>query len=653
MDVSDGVEVARQERSFDRLQRMGIVAWEQVLLTLPTSYKDYTVINPFLPSNEALYPVGKACYAVQVASHPNLAGKAPPRLSFNVTDGCCTAKLTVFGNVWAWEHLQIGDDIIVEAVVDVWEGNLQLNSPSYIRSAMAGKLIPVYRGKRGANKAATISPEFIYDKTREALTTQLDATSGFIVGHFQGMDEKALVRRSGIPFPDLKSMLLAIHAPSLVEDGVKGLEAARSIAAFEVIFNAERQAARKPNPKSVINIKQADVEALIAKLPFKFTEHQDTGVREIVQELRSPYQMNRLLSGDVGFGKTDVALIPAIAANMAGAKIVIMCPSLLIVNQWAEKIQGFGKSTNCKIVASGAKLDKKMLAENPILVGTTALVTRLPKLKFVPDFVIFDEQQKHGKGQKESLVGSHTNRLDATATCQPKTAALVNYGGMSETILNQCPVVKKITSRIVMPEERARLFAHIQKILAEVKDSQFAVVYPNVSTGEGRGSLLSAAEMWEQKFPGMTGILHGKMSDTDKAKVMAKMHRGEIRILLSSILIETGITLPSLRGLIVVGADRFGVSALHQLRGRLARHGGQGYFYMYLQSADVQPETMERLDLLVKYSDGFVLAEKDAEMRGYGSMDDDDESQSGVSRSAMFFGLRLMPKDIERAMSAV
>lgn len=653
----DTDDVSKLERSFDRLQRMGVVAWEQVLLLLPSSYKDYTEIKPFLPANEALYPVPKACYEVTVTSNPNKAGVSPPRVSFNVTDSCNTARVTVFGDIWAWMQLVPDQTVIIEGVVDVWEGNLQINNPVLVRKSFAGKAIPMYRGKRGKNRAATISPEFVFEKTREALDTHLEATASYLLGHFPGMDEEFLIRRSAIPYPTLVDLLKDIHAPTSIEASKKGQLAARALAAFEVIFNAESQMVKKPNPKSVINVKQGEIDALIARFPHPLTEHQLLGVKDIVDDLRKPYAMNRLISGDVGFGKTDTILIPAIAAQRAGAKVAVLCPSKIIADQWFEKIKGYGKNNAAYVVAAGQK-GEISLEGNPILVGTTALLTKLPTLKsagkdgWVPDFLVIDEQQKHGKVQKEVLLGSATNRLEATATCQPKTAALVNYGGMDETILNQCPVVKKIHTRIVSLDERARLFAHMKRVLDEVPNSQFAIVYPKVTAGDDRSSLISSSAMWERLFPGQIGILHGGMSADEKSNVITKMHRNEIRILLSSVLIETGITLPSLRGLVVIGADCFGVSALHQLRGRLARHGGTGYFYMFLTDGEVQEETMQRLELLVAHNDGFVLAEKDAEMRGFGSMGEEDEGQSGFSRSQMFAGLRLMPKDIERAIAS-
>lgn len=639
----------QDEKSFDRLQPLGVVAWEQVLLLLPSGVNDYTKIKTALPF-DTLYPTPLACYKLRVTSTPNKSGVSPPRLTFTVTDGNVAAGVTVFGDIFAWSHVKKDDVIVIEAVLDVFNGYLNLKSPTLIPNKFAGKLVATYRGKKGANKSKTISPEFIYTKTRDALAHHIDATANYLLSFFNGFDLESLVRRSKISFQTLQEMLIAIHSPKSMEEFDRGMAAARQIAAYEVIFNAQAQMARKPTPKSVINIRQADIETLISKFPHQMTEHQLTAISEITDDLRRPFTMMRLLSGDVGFGKTDTALIPAIAAHYAGAKVVIMAPSLLIVGQWIEKISQYDKSVPIQVVSGSVKINKEQLILNPIMVGTTALITRLPKIKFVADLVIFDEQQKNGKAQRESLTSPNTNRLEATATCQPQTAALVLYGGMSQSILNQCPVEKKIYTRIVQQDERSRLFTHLQRVLDEVSNSQIAIVYPNVADNKTKTSLLSSAAGWERKFPGQVGVLHGKLSDAEKVAIIDAMHSGKIRVLLSSVLIETGLTLPSLRAMVVIGADMFGVSSLHQLRGRLSRHGGTGYFFMYMENK-VADETFQRLELLVQHTDGFVLAEKDAELRGFGSILDESAGQSGRSRSAMFSSLSLMPKDIAAALN--
>lgn len=639
------VNPTKSENSFSRLQSMGVTVWEQVLLMLPAGFNDFTKMHNSFPL-DTLYPVAKCCYWLTVESAPNKKGVAPPRVELMVSDGTCRALLTAFGDTWQWEGVKVGQRIAVECVLDVYNGYLQVKNPVLIPFSQAGMLVPTYRGKRGANKSKTISPDFVFGKTREALSNHLEKTADFILSHFAALDEESLLRRSGIRFDSLISMLRAIHAPSTLQQSEDGMAAARSLCAFEIIFNAHMQMLRKPCLKSVINVKDEDVEKLIRKFPHELTGDQKRTIQEIVNDLRRPYAMRRLLSGDVGFGKTDAAIIPAIAAHLAGAKVAIITPSSLIAAQWVEKLKGYGKSIPFQEVYGPNKIDDEILKLNPIMIGTVALVTRLPKINWEPSLVIFDEQQKQGKNHKDSLVSNITNRLDATATCLPQTGALVLYGGMDESILNKSPVEKRIQSRIVQHTERERLFSHLKQVIEKIPDAQFAVIYPNVSSGQDKSSLMFAAEAWEKQFPGKVGVLYGALPATEKTRIIKMMIAGEIKVLLSTVLIETGITLPSLRGLIVVGADRFGVSALHQLRGRLSRFGGVGYFYMYLPSPDVSDETYARLELLTQYNDGFVLAEKDAEMRGYGSFLDGETNQSGKSKSALFSGVNLMPKDI-------
>lgn len=648
-DAANSVATARDERSFDRLARLGIVAWEQVLLYLPTGFHDYTSVSERLP--ETLVPIEKGCYSLKVISTPNKAAIEPPRVSFNVSDGYTTARVTVFGNVWNWLLLEKGDQVVIEGQIGLWEGNLQINNPTLVPNWMAGKVVPIYRGKRGRSKKETISPEFVLEKTREALKSKVDGTVDYLVRNFPGLTEESIVQQAALPY-SIARMLRTIHAPLSVEAGEQALLAAHALAAFEIVFRAKQQAYRKPSSASVINIKQKDIDTLIAKFPYPLTDDQLAAIEDIVKDLRLPYPMKRLLSGDVGFGKTDAALIPALAALFAGAKVCILCPSTLIADQWVEKIRQYGKFPVLE-VNSGLKKKtseiKEILKENPILVGTTALVHRVKKYNWMPTLLITDEEHKHGMRHKEALTASHTNNLDATATCLPRTGALVFYGGMSQSILNQCPVKKNIVPRIVQHDEKGRMFAHMKRVLEEVPDAQFAVVYPKLSKSDDKTSLMQAAEGWEKLFPGQIGILHGKLEDAEKTEVIARMKRGEIRILLSTILLETGITIPSLRGLIVVDAKHMGVTQLHQLRGRIARLGGKGYFYMYLPD-EADEDTLTRLQLLIDHSDGFELAEKDAELRGYGSLDDEESDQSGVSCSALFFGMRLMPQDIKAAI---
>jgi ATP-dependent DNA helicase RecG len=234
--------------------------------------------------------------------------------------------------------------------------------------------------------------------------------------------------------------------------------------------------------------------------------------------------------------------------------------------------------------------------------------------------------------------------LQATATPIPRTTALITHGAMDVSIIREMPVAKIITTHIVAAGDAKRLFDHTRKVLDG--GGQVAIVYPIVKDEEqAKKSVVAAFAEWNKRFPGLVGMVHGQMKEAEKVAAVDALKSGLHKIAIVSSVIEIGLTLPSLRSLIVVSAERHGTSTLHQLRGRVARHGGNGYFFMFLPKA-VTPETMQRLQLLVEHDDGFTLSEKDAELRGYGDLFEASERQSGTSRSTVFRCVDLTPKEI-------
>lgn len=626
----------KAEKTLDRLGRMGIRSWEQVLLYLPKKFEDYTHITQELPVGGTS---ARGCYELTVTGSPNKSGISPPRIGVPVSDGKNSAKLTSFGVAYPWSELKNGQKIAVEAVVDIWNGCLQVNSPVLIQREFMWKVVPRYAGKRGQ-----VSEEYLYERTRMALAAHLDATAEFMLSHFDASTEADLFARAGISYGSLAEILRAVHAPRTAMEGERGLAAVRSLAAYEVVQAALRRQKRKPNPKSVVRVQKRDVDALISRLPFCLTSHQSQAIADITNDLARPYSMSRLLSGDVGSGKSVTYLVPALAARMGGAKVAVLTPNTLLAAQIAKEVGEFFGCVPVKaITGDAASLKEADLTDNPLMIGTTALISRAKKAKWVPDFLVIDEQQKLSVSQKASIVHANTNLLEATATCIPRTAAMVTHGGMDVSVLNQFPVAKRIESRIVRSNEGRRLFEHVKRVI----DSgwQTAVIYPLVDGGARKGVEAAAAE-WQARYPGKVAMLHGKMSEAEKLNVVEAMRQGRFSVLICSSVIEIGLNL-NFKSLVVVHAERYGVSTLHQMRGRLARFGGTGYFFMYLPD-EVEAETLDRLELLVKYSDGFMLSEKDMEMRGFGDLNDDSESQHGVSRSTMFFGVKLMPSDIRR-----
>lgn len=631
-----------EDRALSRLSSIGVVSPEQLLLHLPKSFDDYTVITtvvemPFMDSDTVTV-------MVTVDSTPDMKSYSPPRLSFYVKDSTDQrVRLTAFGAVFEWKPLKIGDSICVRAKVKQWDGELQLEQPELVGLHKVGRLWPNYRGKKGVLAAETVSKTI-----DEHLDELIEPACTYIRRHFDGMADQDILTGAKITaFKTLSDVFYAIHRPASIEEGGEAVIAATRIAAFEALYNARKRQNRRPDPSSIVRIKSSHVDSLVERLPFPLTSDQKNAVNDLVADMAKPYPMYRLISGDVGTGKTEPLLIAMAAARASGAKVAMLVPNMLLAGQAVNRAKSYWPKIPVCMVAGKAKLD---LTDDPIVIGTTAMFNALKKKKWVPNLMVVDEQAKFSRAQREHLAEDHTNLVEATATCIPRSAALILNGGMDMTTISECPVKKTIHSKVMTIEHRAEVLASLKSIMD--KGGQVAILYPNVSGGKHadgkskqRGNLDAATLMWEKLFPGKVAMLHGGMTDDEKLDVIDRMQKKEFSILCASTIIEIGLTLPSLMGLLVVEADRFGVSQLHQVRGRVARHGGEGFFFMYTPY-EISDETRERLELVAKITDGFKLAELDMELRGFGDLSEDSSSQHGINRSQLFTGVKIKPSDI-------
>ncbi len=646
-DEIHAVEEAAQHRLLDRLKRMGIETWQEPLLCLPKAFHDFTAIATLkqaLPQSDV---VSKPMVFTLIVSEKAVTLKLPKkRLILTATDGMLSVKIVVYvdsaSNLSSWRSFRAGDKIHVRGTLQNWNGMLQVTDPILVAPGQIGKVVPVYEVRRGV-----VTEGAIYDATRHALEHHLPDTIQHLVDSFHGPGEQQILAMAQMEGVSLEAILRAAHSPSSEEEGFQAMVAMRQLAAVSIVENARRLKQRDPVPESAVPITDALITDLVATLPFPPTDDQRQAIAEIVADMRSPLPMRRVVSGDVGSGKTLPIMITALATQRLGCRSVILTPNALLAEQFVNECKSlFGQENEVLSVTSGTK--KLDLSKNPILVGTTALLHRL-KNEPTPHFVAVDEEQKLSVSQKIELAGLATNYLQATATPIPRTTALISHGAMEVSVIRQMPVQKSIATHIVTAGDRRRLFDHTHKVLAA--GGQMAIVYPIVNDQEQeKKSVVAAAAEWERQFPGLVGMVHGKMKEDEKVAAVEGLKSGAQKIAVVSSVIEVGLTLPSLKSMIVVHAERYGASTLHQLRGRLVRHGGNGYFFLYLPEP-VTRETMQRLQLLVDYSDGFVLSEKDAEMRGYGDLFEDAERQSGSSRSTVFRCVDLTPAEIHAAAS--
>ena len=644
------------------MEKFGLLTEAQWLLTVPSRYEDY---KNFTHDFNALYQGTPVMIRGRVLSKRMFDDQKKetfdPRFGARLTaeiknDRGQIITVSAFGRPgFAWKSYhpaakgQPGSEIVLRGTPKVnYRHEMAIEQVEVVAPGQIGKIVPIYpnikvtKGERFAERVnANMNLLDTAAQLVEVGTGWLDRNMG------RTMQEVSA-------FESAQEMLREMHRPSSVERGEQARRAAKLLSAWTLIRTTNKRInSVESTPKSIINITNDQIEVLKNRIPFELTGDQSRAIDGICRSLRSPLPMTGLLTGDVGSGKTLAFLVPMVAAHQAGKKTILMTPNLLLIQQvMLDFATYFPEVPVCKV--TGGKGGVTGDPDKCITIGNTALLHAMKKGKIgrAPDFLVVDEQHKFSVQQREMLIDKHTNSLEATATPIPRTAALATHGAKDLFLLHQIPVVKTITSRMMKRDDAKEARNIVLRAILE-KGEQASVIYPLVESDDptmALKSVVEAAANWSRKIPmEKIAVLHGKMKDEEKNDVLDAFRRGEKRLLLASSVIEVGVTLPELKTMLVIGSDKFGVVTLHQLRGRLARKGGHGEFMMFTESD--QPDSVERLQLLVNHQDGFLLAEKDAEYRGYGDiLGFDGAAQSGKTRT-LFLGVDIGPRDISFAVN--
>ena len=387
------------------------------------------------------------------------------------------------------------------------------------------------------------------------------------------------------------------------------------------------EADRKPKP---IVITDAIREAARALLPFKLTPGQRQAVKEIVEDMQRPQPMNRLLQGDVGSGKTIVALTAALVAMENGLQVAFMAPTEILADQHYITIRRLLESSRFRMAlvtgATPARQRREALAELAggsihMAIGTHALVEEGVAFRSL-GLVVIDEQHRFGVLQRAELraKGLHPDVLVMTATPIPRTLSLTAYGDLDVSVIPDMPPGRKPILTTVRPETRRdEVYAFIRQKLDEGR--QAYVVYPLVEESEKidlRAATAMADHLSQEVFPEYrVALLHGRLKQDEKDRVMQAFVRGEHDVLVSTTVIEVGVDVPNASVMVVEHAERFGLSQLHQLRGRVGRGDHQSHCILLYQPP-LTEQGQARLKTVAATTDGFVIAEKDLELRGPG-----------------------------------
>lgn len=464
--------------------------------------------------------------------------------------------------------------------------------------------------------------------------------------------------------PSLKTALVWIHKPKNKDNA----ESARKRFAFEEVFSIQLKRQKdkfeyKKNKSFQINTEKKDVENFISRFPFKPTNSQKKAIEIILEDMKKPSPMSRLLEGDVGSGKTAVAATVSYATvkqrpfnsalnkaqNFGNLQVAYMAPTEILATQHFESfielfkgmpiniglITGSGcrkfpaKTIGTTQHATWTNISRVQLlkwvanGEIPILIGTHALIQKTVKFKNLA-FVVIDEQHRFGTSQRRKLVRKDNvapHLLSMTATPIPRTLALTIYGDLDLSLLSEMPTGRKqIITEIIAPDKREETYEKIRKELRAGR--QAFVICPRIEDEavlNMKSVIAEAKRLKKYVFQEYEiGVLHSKMSKEKKEAVMKDFSDGKIDILCATSVVEVGVNVPNATSIVIEGAERFGLAQLHQLRGRVLRSSHQAYCYLFAEAKT--EKTMERLKALKTAKNGFELAELDLSLRGAGEM---------------------------------
>lgn len=524
----------------------------------------------------------------------------------------------------------INSVIVIEAVVEDFSNSPVIKSPSF--GVITGKIDAVYVGTQGQ-----VSGEVIERAAQEASQNpDAVARAAKVIEESPAVME-VLSSRGRSP----RWLVQGLHSPATLAHGDEALEIAKDACVNEVKWSARP---RRPQAPAIYCLDES-LKELVSKQPETLSESQRAALNTIRKACNAQRPANILLNGDVGSGKTLVFLIALAAiAQASGGRVAVLVPSDLVARQiHANAVNRFPHLFPC-LVSGDPAVDASAdaLASSRMFVGTQALLSRdLPAL----EAVVVDEQHKLSVDQRNALLCEHTHVIEASATPIPRTLALALFDGWTYAVIKHSPVQKTIHSHVYDQDGRDDVRQLIKEHLQSGKKVVF--LYPNVS-GSGN-SVAKSAKALGERFPGKVVMLHGKLKPAQKIAALEQFREGSCPIIVASTAIEVGVDVPDVGLMVVSGADRFGASQLHQLRGRLVRNGGTGDFAM-IAPKDISSVTRKRLQAVADHADGFSLAQKDMELRGFGELL--GEMQTG-GVNTLFKLSRLTPEDFLPAQAKV
>ena len=597
-------------KSAEKYKKLGIETVEDLLLYFPFRYEDFKSKNVLdLEDGE------KAVVSGLVATPANVQyyGFKRNRLRFTIKQGELVLAVSFFNQPYLADKIELGQTVAVFGKWDKAKGAL---TGMKLLAQVEDDLQPVYRLAQGVSQSALV--KVIKTAFEAGLDQLLEENLPQVL-----MDKYHLLSR--------RQAVRAMHFPKDLEEYKQALRRVKfeELLFFQLQLQVLKEENRSVGQGIILDWDEKKLKTLQASLPFSLTEAQERSLNEILEDMRSPYHMNRLLQGDVGSGKTVVAGLAMYAAVTAGKQAALMVPTEILAEQHLESLTSLFPSLRILLLTGSLKVAERRerltlieAGEVDLIVGTHALIQEGVHFHDL-GLVIIDEQHRFGVAQRRILreKGQNPDVLMMTATPIPRTLAITAFGDMDVSIIDQMPAGRKeIITRWVKHQQLNLVLDWLVKEIQ--KGSQAYVISPLIEESEAL-DLKNAIALEEELIAyfgnrARIALLHGKMKGEEKEAIMQAFKQGEIDLLVSTTVIEVGVNVPNATVMIIMDADRFGLSQLHQLRGRVGRGDKQSYAVLV---ANPKTESgKRRMKIMTETTNGFVLAEEDLKLRGSGEI---------------------------------
>ncbi|GAA6113181.1 ATP-dependent DNA helicase RecG [Apilactobacillus apinorum] len=606
-------------KKVEALEELGIKSIYDLLTYYPFRYDDFQVKDlTQIVDQEKVTLKGK------IAADPVIAhfGRKRNILNIRLLVDNDVIKVTFFNQPWLKKQLPVGKEVLIHGRFD--KAKASLAGIKILSSVDNNEMNAIYP----ANKH--IRQKTISDLVKLAFDEYKDAIDDIIPNKI--IDKYKLEKQVKV--------IHDMHFPTNTQDAMLARRTAKFNEFF--LFQMQLQSLKMAEQKDKgieINYSAADMENFIAELPFELTGAQLRVVQEIYADLKSSRQMNRLLQGDVGSGKTIVAALSILATIDGGYQAALMAPTEILAEQHANKLAKLFENTKVNVAlltgdtkpaAKKELLPRIASGEINLVIGTHALIQDTVVYNNL-GLAIIDEQHRFGVNQRKILREKNdgTNVLAMTATPIPRTLAITSYGEMDVSIIDELPNGRQPVKTAWIKE------GQFKNSIPFIKDrlnsgEQIYVVTPLVEESEAvdMKNAVNIYENFQKLFEPdfKVGLLHGRMKDDEKNTIMRSFENNEFQILVSTTVIEVGVDVSNATMMIVFNADHFGLAQLHQLRGRVGRGSSQSYCLLV---SDPKTETgVKRMNVMVQSNDGFVISQKDLELRGPGDIM--GKAQSGL-----------------------